>query len=151
MRRVHVVALLGAVVLAAGVGGTLAVSPHLRAVARDAVAPAPDAVSPPAVEPTARRYVDAVAAKDLDALVAVFAPDALIVDVTREIRGHDAIRHWAETEVIGGRLTVLGETPRPGGTTLLVRFQPGGVGGFRASYSFDIAGGLITRAELQYA
>ncbi|GAA2362414.1 nuclear transport factor 2 family protein [Nonomuraea africana] len=103
------------------------------------------------VDPAAQRYVDAVAKEDLDALVASFAPDAVIVDVGREIRGHDAIRHWADTEVIGGRLTVLGTTPRQGGTTMLVRFAPGGTGGFRASYSFDISGGLITKATLEYA
>ncbi|MEV4060438.1 nuclear transport factor 2 family protein [Nonomuraea dietziae] len=109
------------------------------------------AQAPADLDPAARRYVDAVAAEDLDALVAAFTPDAVIVDVGREIRGHDAIRHWADTEVIGGRLTVLGNTPRRGGTTMLVTFAPGGTGGFRASYSFDISGGLITRATLQYA
>ncbi|MBB3730822.1 nuclear transport factor 2 family protein [Nonomuraea dietziae] len=109
------------------------------------------AQAPADLDPAARRYVDAVAAEDLDALVASFTPDAVIVDVGREIRGHDAIRHWADTEVIGGRLTVLGNTPRRGGTTMLVTFAPGGTGGFRASYSFDISGGLITRATLQYA
>ncbi|MEU4723561.1 nuclear transport factor 2 family protein [Nonomuraea dietziae] len=109
------------------------------------------AQAPTDLDPAARRYVDAVAAEDLDALVASFTPDAVIVDVGREIRGHDAIRHWADTEVIGGRLTVLGNTPRKGGTTMLVTFAPGATGGFRASYSFDISGGLITRATLQYA
>jgi hypothetical protein len=103
------------------------------------------------LDPAARRYVDAVASADLDALVASFAPDALIVDVGRVIHGHDAIREWAGNEVIGGRLVVLRTTPRPGGTTMLVRFQPNGGGGFEANYDFEITGQVITKATLSYA
>lgn len=36
-------------------------------------------------------YVDAVNARDLDALIATFATDAEIIDVSRRIRGHAAI------------------------------------------------------------
>ncbi|MFF8607127.1 nuclear transport factor 2 family protein [Streptomyces sp. NPDC015346] len=103
------------------------------------------------LDPAAQRYLDAVAAKDADAVAAAFAADAVVVDVGREIRGRAAIRQWAADEVVGGVYTLLGHTPRTNGTTMLVRFQPGGTGGFRAAYSFDIADGLITRADLQYA
>jgi SnoaL-like domain len=103
------------------------------------------------LDPAAQRYLDAVAAKDADAVAAAFAPDGLVVDVGREIRGREAIRRWAENEVIGGIYTLLDHTPRAGGVTMLVRFQPGGTGGFRANYSFDIADGLITKATLEYA
>jgi hypothetical protein len=103
------------------------------------------------LDPAARRYLDAVAAKNADAVAASFAPDGLVVDVGREIRGRDAIRQWAANEVIGGIYTLLEHKPRAGGVTMLVRFQPGGTGGFRANYHFDITDGLITKATLEYA
>ncbi|NUT92825.1 MAG: hypothetical protein HOY78_12470 [Saccharothrix sp.] len=53
--------------------------------------------------------------------------------------------------VVGGVYTLLSHTPHAGGTTMLVRFQPGGVGGFRAGYHLDITDGLITKATLEYA
>jgi outer membrane murein-binding lipoprotein Lpp len=157
MRRRTALLLGGAAVLVIAGGVSMAAvdrqGPAAQTLAATTAQPqaATSAQAPAGLDPAARRYVDAVAAEDLDALVASFTPDAVIVDVGREIRGHDAIRHWADTEVIGGRLTVLGNTPRKGGTTMLVTFAPGGTGGFRASYSFDISGGLITRATLQYA
>ncbi|HEX4813058.1 MAG TPA: nuclear transport factor 2 family protein [Nonomuraea sp.] len=127
-------------------------SDYLRATAADKVQPLPTPTAPPgSLDAAARRYLDAVAAKDVNALVAAFAPDAVVIDVGREIRGREDIRRWASNEVIGGVYTLLDHTPRAGGTTMLVRFQPGGTGGFRARYSFDIAGGLITKADLQYA
>jgi hypothetical protein len=151
VRKAAITAAAAAVLLVGGVI-VLSTSDYLRAVAADAVTPlpAPSASRGP-LDAAAQRYLDAVAAKDVDALVAAFAPDAVVVDVSRRIRGREAIRRWAENEVIGGVYTLLDHTPRKGGTTMLVRFQPGGMGGFRASYSFDIADGLITRADLQYA
>ncbi|GHF67607.1 nuclear transport factor 2 family protein [Streptomyces griseosporeus] len=109
-------------------------------------------LAPSALHPAARRYFDAVAGEDADAVAAAFAADGLVVDVGREIRGRDAIRQWAADEVVGGDYTVLDHTPHTTGTTLLVRFRPGGTGdGFRARYRFDITDGLITRATLEYA
>ncbi|MCP2354867.1 hypothetical protein HD597_001887 [Nonomuraea thailandensis] len=97
-------------------------------------------------------YVDAVNAGDLDALVASFAPDAVIVDVSRSIEGHDAIRRWAGDEVIGGTLRVLSVAERRAdGQKLLVHWAPGGSGGWRAHYDFTIGDGLIVKADLQYA
>ncbi|GAA3701187.1 hypothetical protein GCM10022224_078870 [Nonomuraea antimicrobica] len=98
-----------------------------------------------------RTIIGAAAARNAGAVADAFAPDGLVVDVGREIRGRDAIRRWAENEVIGGVYTLIEHTPRAGGTTMLVRFQPGGVGGFRANYSFDVTDGLITKATLEYA
>ncbi|WP_399895490.1 nuclear transport factor 2 family protein [Streptomyces sp. BBFR51] len=104
-----------------------------------------------AVDPAAQAYVDAVADEDLDALVDAFHPDARLVDVDRTFDGRDEIRDWARDEVIGGRLTVLKNTPKDDGTTLLVRFAPGGTGGFEANYTFDVHDGRIARLDLQYA
>jgi hypothetical protein len=104
------------------------------------------------LDPAAQRYFDAVAAWDAVAVAAAFTPDGLVVDVGREIRGRDAIRRWAAGEVVGGVYTLLDHTPHDDGTTLLVRFRPGGTGdGFRARYRFDITDGLITKATLEYA
>ncbi|MFJ9217005.1 nuclear transport factor 2 family protein [Streptomyces sp. NPDC102383] len=103
------------------------------------------------VDPAAQAYVDAVAAEDLDALVDAFHSDARLVDVGRRFTGHDEIRDWARDEVIGGRLTVLKNTPKSNGTTLLVRFAPGGTGGFEANYEFDVRDGRIARLNLRYA
>ncbi|MDG4861819.1 nuclear transport factor 2 family protein [Streptomyces sp. T-3] len=100
------------------------------------------------VDPAAQRYVDAVSGSDLDGLVEAFHEDAVAIDVSREFRGHDAIRDWAEAEVIGGKLQVLKTTPKQGGTTLLVRVDPGG---FEANYEFDIRDGRIAKLQLAYA
>ncbi|MFJ5776457.1 nuclear transport factor 2 family protein [Streptomyces sp. NPDC093094] len=103
------------------------------------------------IDPAAQKYVDAVAAEDLDALVDAFHPNAELDDVGREFSGHDEIREWADNEVIGGELTVLKNTPKSDGTTLLVRFSPGGSGGFEANYVFTSRDGRIAKLELQYA
>ncbi|NUS74109.1 MAG: nuclear transport factor 2 family protein [Corynebacteriales bacterium] len=145
-----------ALIVAAGVGlllvGGLLAGVAFRPDEGDkSSGPSPNPETLVSLPPAAQRYVDAVAADDLDGLVAAFAPDALIVDVGREIRGHDAIRHWADTEVIGGRLTVLNNEPDERGTTMLVRFAPSGTGGFEARYVFYIENDHIVRAELTYA
>lgn len=125
------------------------------APARETTGQAPDAPvkeeGDTAVDPAVRAYVDAVAAGDLDALVDAFHSDARLVDVGREFSGHDEIRAWARDEVIGGRLTVLKNTPKSNGTTLLVRFAPDGTGGFEATYDFDVRDGRIAGLTLQYA
>ncbi|MGV9378199.1 nuclear transport factor 2 family protein [Nonomuraea sp. NPDC003707] len=99
-----------------------------------------------------RAYVDAVNARDLDALVVAFASDGVVVDVTRPIRGHDAIREWARAEVIGGTLKVVSIAERrSNGQKLLVHWAPAGSGGWRAHYDFTVSDGRIVRADLQYA
>ncbi|MFB4271718.1 nuclear transport factor 2 family protein [Nonomuraea sp. GTA35] len=144
----------------------LALVPFLAAAACGAppepgtTSPAPAYPSPPAgtsgpvagVDRAAQAYVDAVNARDLDALVASFAPDAEIVDVGRSIEGHDAIREWAGNEVIGGTLRVLSIAERRAdGQKLLVHWAPGGSGGWRAHYDFTVGDGRIVKADLQYA
>ncbi|WP_039801908.1 nuclear transport factor 2 family protein [Nocardia araoensis] len=129
--------------------GTVAACAEVPATSTDPGAPPVYSFDAEALEPTAQRYLKAVAAGDADAVAAAFAPDGLVIDVSRRIRGREAIRHWAAVEFVGGVYTVLWHSPRVGGTTLLVRFRlPGGE--IRAIYSFDIADGLITRADLHY-
>jgi hypothetical protein len=110
------------------------------------------ATPPVEVLPAAQAYVDAVARRDLDGLVNAFHPDGRIVDVSRTIAGHDAIRSWADREVIGGTLEVLEIVERrPDGQKLLVRWAPAGSDGWRAHYDFTVRGDRISLAELQYA
>lgn len=111
------------------------------------------AATPPGeVLPAAQAYVDAVARRDLDGLVNAFHPDGRIVDVSRTIAGHDAIRSWADSEVIGGTLEVLEIVERrPDGQKLLVQWAPAGSDGWLAHYDFTVRGDRISVANLQYA
>jgi hypothetical protein len=43
---------------------------------------------------------------DPEALMATFAPDALVNDARREFLGHDAIRAWADKEIFGDHVTM---------------------------------------------
>lgn len=45
-------------------------------------------------------YRDGANAKDINAYMACFTADAVMIDVSRTITGHDAIRAWALREVI---------------------------------------------------
>ena len=47
-------------------------------------------------------YQTSTQAKDLDAYMACFTQDAEMIDVTRSFTGQDAIRRWAQREVIPG-------------------------------------------------
>ncbi|MEV4754199.1 nuclear transport factor 2 family protein [Micromonospora sp. NPDC049559] len=101
--------------------------------------------------PAGRAYVEAVNNGDLDALVAAFTADGTVVDVSRRITGHGAIRTWAEREVIGGRLEVVTVSPMPGGQDVLVHWAPEGAAGWRAHYRFTYSGDRLAVADLQYA
>jgi hypothetical protein len=104
------------------------------------------------VPPAAQCYVDAVNAENLDALVECFAPDGLVIDVSRRFEGAEAVRRWADNEVIGGSLRVLEVAEHhEGSVRLLVHWAPAGSQGWQAYYTFDYADGRITTADLQYA
>jgi limonene-1,2-epoxide hydrolase len=51
-------------------------------------------------------YLAAVNSFDLDGMIAAFAPDAYVNDARREINGVDAIRRWAEKEMVGDHVTM---------------------------------------------
>lgn len=89
--------------------------------------------------------------KSLDGLVAAFAADAAVTEVSREMTGYVAMRQWVDNEVIGGALEVLEIEPHEDGARLLMRWAPAGSGGWRAYYDFEIAADGITRADQQYA
>src|SRR5271169_262623 len=56
--------------------------------------------------PVVADYLAAVNAFDLDGMVATFAPDAYVNDARREINGVDAVRRWAEKEMVGDHVTM---------------------------------------------
>jgi hypothetical protein len=104
----------------------------------------------------AQCYFSAVAESDLEALAQCFQPDAEIIDVNRKIAGIEAIRQWAENEVMGGRYEILSIVSQSQERMkLLIKFVPPGYGesssGFKAHYTFDFKEGKIFRMDLQYA
>ncbi|WPH23399.1 nuclear transport factor 2 family protein [Variovorax paradoxus] len=56
--------------------------------------------------PPVAAYVAATNAFDVDALVACFEPSALVNDQLRDFWGVEAIRTWADAEVVGARMTM---------------------------------------------
>ena len=56
--------------------------------------------------PVVAEYLAAVNAFDLDRMAATFAEDAYVNDARREINGVDAIRRWAEKEMVGDHVTM---------------------------------------------
>ena len=59
-----------------------------------------------ALPPVVADYLAAVNAFNVDGMVATFAPDAYVNDARREIGGIDAIRRWAEKEMVGDHVTM---------------------------------------------
>ena len=59
-----------------------------------------------ALPPVVADYLAAVNAFNVDGMVATFAPDAYVNDARREISGIDAIRSWAEKEMVGDHVTM---------------------------------------------
>ena len=56
--------------------------------------------------PVVADYLAAVNAFNLDGMMAAFAPDAYVNDARREISGIDAVRRWAEKEMVGDHVTM---------------------------------------------
>lgn len=104
------------------------------------------------LQPEARCYFDAVAAKDADAVGACMAEDATVLDVNRPIDGRAAIIRWAADEVIGGTYTLHELTYGKDGVQILLTFvPPGAASGFRANYVMSLRGGKIASMVLSYA
>jgi SnoaL-like domain len=107
---------------------------------------------PAALLAPVRTFVDAVAARSADRVADGFATDGVVIDVSRRIEGREAIRRWAANETVTGILTVLRVVQTDGGQQrLLVRFAPGGSGGFEANYTFTVDGERIAVLDMQYA
>jgi hypothetical protein len=100
-----------------------------------------------------RVFVNAVAAKAADKVAEAFTEDGVVIDVSRRIEGREAIWQWAANETVTGILTVLRVVQTDGDRLqrLLVRFAPGGSGGFEANYTFTVTGDRIAVLDMQYA
>ncbi len=70
-------------------------------------------------------YVRSINAHDAVALLAAFAPDAVVKDVGREFRGSAAIKEWADQEIfaVNVSLEVMGAIERDGETILTVKID----------------------------
>jgi hypothetical protein len=108
---------------------------------------------PAALLAPVRVFVNAVAAKAADEVADSFTEDGVVIDVSRRIEGREAIRQWAANETVTGVLTVLRVVQTDGDRLqrLLVRFAPGGSGGFEADYTFTVTGHRIAVLDMQYA
>ena len=58
------------------------------------------------LKPVITQHIEAINAFDTDAIVATFADDAFVNDAHREFWGSEAIRRWAEKELVGDKVTM---------------------------------------------
>lgn len=68
-------------------------------------------------------YLRAIHAADADAFQACFAPEAVVRDIGREIRGREAIMEWARQEIFAVNVTleVLGAVEAEGRVIVTVK------------------------------
>ena len=98
-------------------------------------------------------YFSAIAQNDRKALGDLYTEKAKILEVNRTISGKKAILRWADSEVFGGKYTIVriiaaNDTQ----AELIVEFIPkGATSGFRANYKFQLTGKQISYMNLQYA
>jgi ketosteroid isomerase-like protein len=100
-------------------------------------------------------YLEAVKAGDLNGLARCFADDAVVTDVSREIRGLEAIREWARTEIfrIHVRFDVLRVTESDGQTVAALQIdgtfgRNGLPDPLALRHVFEVADGRITRMRI---
>jgi hypothetical protein len=98
-----------------------------------------------------RCYFEAVASQDSEALANCFSPEAVVIDVHRQIAGRQRIREWAEDEVLGGSYNIIAWNDDGDAVSLLLTFAPREEKPFRARYEFQVQGEHIVAASLQYA
>ena len=70
-------------------------------------------------------YIRAINARDADAFQSSFAPDAVVRDVGREIRGIAAIKEWAKHEIFAVNVTleVMDAVERDGQAIVTMRID----------------------------
>jgi hypothetical protein len=104
------------------------------------------------------RYLRAVNSSDLDGFSTSFADEALVVDVNREIHGHDAIARWARSDILAVdvRLEVVEVTESGGQTVVRARIdgtfdRTGLPNPLLMNHAFTVAGGKITQLRITLA
>jgi hypothetical protein len=60
----------------------------------------------PSLPPPVSAYIAATNASDIEALMATFAEDALVNDHRNEFADRDAIRDWAQREIVDDRVSM---------------------------------------------
>lgn len=99
--------------------------------------------------PLVRRTIEAINQGKLDDFMALFAPDATIVDVST-YRGHHEIRAWAQRETFGVHVRFqLKREKNAEGTIIEGHVQS--VGGYNgpATFSFTLRGNTIERLVIE--
>lgn len=97
----------------------------------------------------ARAMIEATNRGDSEAVVAAFAPDAVLNDWGRTFTGHDEIGHWDRDENTGTHNQIRVTSVAHRGEALKVGISVSG-GGFNGegSFTFEIQGGLISRLTI---
>src|ERR1700747_1463992 len=68
--------------------------------------PPTSSAAPISLPPLVAAFVEATNGFELDGLMVTFADDALVNDQLRDYWGKVAIKHWAERDIIGEKLTI---------------------------------------------
>lgn len=73
--------------------------------------------------PAVAALVAAINNGDTDAFVEAFSHDAFIDDWGRQLRGHDGVRSWAETDAIGMNASMTVTAANSEGDTTEIEFD----------------------------
>ena len=95
---------------------------------------------------------DAFNCRDIDAMLASFATDAIVKDEGQELRGVAAIRDWIERTTRKYRVTVeVADVAESDGKTVVTNKVSGNFPGSPAMlrYAFVLTGGKISRLEIR--
>jgi hypothetical protein len=95
--------------------------------------------------PLVRRTIEAINQEKLDDFMALFAPDATVVDVST-YTGHQKIRQWAQRETFNVHVRFQLEREKNTEGTI-VEGHVQSVGGYNgpATFSFTLRGDMIER------
>lgn len=93
--------------------------------------------------------IDAINRANIDAFVATFAPDGVVNDWGRVLRGHEGARSWAQSDAIGAgaQMTVV-ESSTKGDVTHIVFDWKSRVFNGRSQAYVTIANGLIAEFRI---
>ena len=98
--------------------------------------------------PLVRRAIQTINEGKLDEFLALFAPDATVVDGAA-YHGSEAIRAWAERETFGVRMQIdVVQETNPEGTTVEVKATSTGRYFGPGTFLFTLRGGFIERLEI---
>jgi hypothetical protein len=77
-----------------------------KAKAEIVIASSTPTSSPVELPPLVAAFIEATNRSDVDRILATFAEDALVNDQLRDYWGKSSIRHWAERDLVGEKLTI---------------------------------------------